>query len=357
MFSAIKGMFGKNNKNETNSVRSPDDISTFNSLVKKGPKTVVLIHADWCGPCQNYKPMWKELESTPGRIANMAMVHHDMVEKIDLLKNAKIPGYPSVLKLFPDGRIEEYNDKSKKSTNSLPHMRDVGSMVTELKTLGPKEQKSAVIKPTSNFNMKIASKNRDDLRKSRTAVTRKNKVSMPKVKISRKPLVSPRMPMASPGMPLASPSMPMASLSMPMVQISRMPMASPSMPMASLSMPMASPRMPMASPSMPMDSPRMPMASPSMPMASPSMPIQMAQTPVPAQIRPAFQPNPNIRQRTPLNSVKLNPVMKGGLYSALSSALMKAAPASFLFGVSQMLPPKKNRGSTKRLTRKSRSRR
>jgi hypothetical protein len=61
--------------------------------------------------------------------------------------------------------------------------------------------------------------------------------------------------------------------------------------------------------------------------------------------------------RTALNSVQMKPLMKGGLYTALSSALMKAAPASFLFGVSQMLPTKKTRGSTMRLTRKSRLRR
>ena len=270
MFSAFQNLFGKN-KNETNSVRSPDDIDAFNSLVKKGPKMLVLVHADWCGPCQNYKPTWKELESTPGRIANMAMVHHDMVENIDLLKKANIPGYPSVLKLFPDGRIEEYKDNTKKSTNSLPHMRDVGSMVTELRTLSPLEKKSAVIKPIANINMKIASKNRNNLRETR------RKLSRPVV--TARQMIQPQM------------------------------------------MPSVTPRQ--------------------------MIPV----TPAPRKM-PTFQQTPG---KTPLNSVRLNPAMKGGLYSALSSALMKAAPASFLFGASQMLPPKKNRGSTKRLTRKSRS--
>jgi len=239
MFSTLKGMFSKNNKNETNSVRSPDDITAFNSLIKSGPKTLVLIHADWCGPCQQYKPLWKELESTPGRVANMAMVHHDMVDNIDILKKASIPGYPSVLKVFPDGTIEQYKDTNKKATNNVPHMRDMGSMVRELKTLSPIERKSNVIKPVMNLNMKLATKNRNNLRKSRSNVTKRNKTA----------------------------------------------------------------------------------------------------------------------SRTVLNSVQLKPLMKGGLYTALSSALMKAGPASFLFGVSQMLPPKKTRGSTKRLTRKSRSRR
>jgi len=290
MFSAFQNLFGKN-KNETNSVRSPDDIDAFNSLVKKGPKMLVLIHADWCGPCQNYKPTWKELESTPGRIANMAMVHHDMVENIDLLKKANIPGYPSVLKLFPDGRIEEYKDNSKKSTNSLPHMRDVGSMVTELRTLSPAEKKSAVIKPIANINMKIASKNRNNLRETRRKISKQT------------PPVSLRQ---------------MMSVASPIIQ----PQMTPSL------------------------TPRQ--------MTLSVTPRQMIPvTPAPRKM-PVFQQTPG---RTPLNSVRLNPAMKGGLYSALTSALMKAAPASFLFGASQMLPPKKNRGSTKRLTRKSRSRR
>jgi thiol-disulfide isomerase/thioredoxin len=327
MFSAIKGIFSKNNKEETNSVRSPDDISAFNDLIKKGPKTFVLIHADWCGPCQMYKPMWKKLTSTPGRVANMAMVHHDMVDNIDVLKKAKIPGYPSVIKVFPDGHIQEYKDSTKKSTNSMPNMRDIGSMVTELKTLSPKEHKSHVIKPTSNINIKTATKNRNILDKSRKRATKR---SLKTTSLLKPPFTS------SP----VRPSFQQPVSSSPALPSFQQPIASsPVRP--SFQQPISS-------------SPVRPSFQQPFSRNQTSNVIQKGINMTPVHQRNNMYEN---MPRTALNSVQMKPLMKGGLYTALSSALMKAAPASFLFGVSQMLPTKKTRGSTMRLTRKSRLRR
>lgn len=138
MFSSLTGLFGKNtpkaNSEEKGnvSVRSPDDIKDLENLISVGPVTFVLVHADWCGPCQMYKPTWKELENVPGRTANMAMVHHDMVEHSSMLNKAKIPGYPTVLKVYPDGTVEKYNG----NTNAVPNIRDKVNMTKELTTPG-----------------------------------------------------------------------------------------------------------------------------------------------------------------------------------------------------------------------------
>ena len=133
MLSSIQGLFGKNDspaeaESANISVRSPDDVKDLEKQISVGPVTFILVHADWCGPCQMYKPTWKELENIPGRTANMAMVHHDMVEHSPLLKNAKIPGYPTVLKVFPNGTIEKY----KGNTNAMPNIRDKSTMTQEL---------------------------------------------------------------------------------------------------------------------------------------------------------------------------------------------------------------------------------
>jgi thiol-disulfide isomerase/thioredoxin len=90
MFESLKGLFGSKNTGENSisvgkpqesdiSVRSPEHVEDLEKLVKIGPVTFILVHADWCGPCQSYKPIWSELERSPGRTANMAMIHHDMV--------------------------------------------------------------------------------------------------------------------------------------------------------------------------------------------------------------------------------------------------------------------------------------
>jgi len=136
MLSSLTGLFRKRDEPHNEkfdesanvSVRSPDELPKLEKLVKGGPVTFIFVHADWCGHCQTYKPIWQQLLSIPGRTANMGMIHHDMVEKSPLLKNAKIPGFPTVLKVMPNGHIETYKGEDSKTTNAVPKMRDVESM-------------------------------------------------------------------------------------------------------------------------------------------------------------------------------------------------------------------------------------
>ena len=120
-------------------VRSEKDVPELEALIHTGPITFILVHADWCGHCQTYKPMWAEFEATPGRVANMAMVHHDMMEKCGMIKGAKIEGYPSVIKVSPKGDIESYTprDSEGESTNAIPFMRDKPKFERELVNPSP----------------------------------------------------------------------------------------------------------------------------------------------------------------------------------------------------------------------------
>jgi hypothetical protein len=70
-------------------------------------------------------PKFKEIAKTPGRVANMAAVHHDIAEKMPALANAKITGYPSVVKVEPTGQVEDYKvPGSPDTTNVVPQMND-----------------------------------------------------------------------------------------------------------------------------------------------------------------------------------------------------------------------------------------
>jgi hypothetical protein len=67
----------------------------------------------------------------------MVSVHHDMVEKVPAIAKAKLDGYPSVLKVEPRGKIEEYKvPGSTNVTNAVPFMRDEKTMKSML-TGGP----------------------------------------------------------------------------------------------------------------------------------------------------------------------------------------------------------------------------
>lgn len=136
MLSSLAGLFKKQEQQfdeSTNlSVRSPDEVPKLEQLIRGGPVTYVFVHADWCGHCQTYKPIWQSLLDIPGRKVSMGMIHHDMVERSAMLKDAKIPGFPTVLKVFSNGHIEQYKGEDNKQTNAVPKMRDLEAMRNEI---------------------------------------------------------------------------------------------------------------------------------------------------------------------------------------------------------------------------------
>ena len=124
-------------------VRSKKDIAAFEGLLGRGPLTIVLVYADWCGHCQTFKQnMWNEVSQMPEKTVNTASVHYDMVENTSL-KNAKIDGYPSLLLVGTDKKPATFKTEEG-ATNAMP----APESVEELKSM----VNTPVSEPVSNAN-------------------------------------------------------------------------------------------------------------------------------------------------------------------------------------------------------------
>ncbi len=127
----------------TMDVRSKSDVSDFESLLGKGPLTIVLVYADWCGHCQTFKQnMWNEVSAMPNKKVNTAAVHYDMVENTSL-KNAKIEGYPSLLLVGTNKEPATFKENAT-TTNAMPTPQNVNELKNMVNT--------PIESPVSNAN-------------------------------------------------------------------------------------------------------------------------------------------------------------------------------------------------------------
>ncbi len=138
-------------------VRSQNSLGAFEDLLTKGPITIVLIYADWCGACNRFKEnTWNDITAIPPnqRKLNIASVREDMLP-LTSIKNAKINGYPSLILVGKDKQPAEFLDEQGQPTNAMPN-NDKDNIVKILKTSYPNLPPSTV---NTNFQKPINSKN------------------------------------------------------------------------------------------------------------------------------------------------------------------------------------------------------
>lgn len=115
-------------------VASDTDLAKLSDLLKKHKVVVVLIHADWCGHCQTFKPLWEDYKKIPGRNVPMVSVNEQMLSKTPF-KDAKLDGYPSTLVYSgKDGSFGSFTKENGEETHSVPNSRDKRVMSKLLRT-------------------------------------------------------------------------------------------------------------------------------------------------------------------------------------------------------------------------------
>ena len=94
-------------------VKNKNTAPTFKKAISDG-NIIVLYHADWCGYCQRFKPVWEELKKKLTTSAK-PMCHIGEVESANMhhLPDVEVRSYPTIL---------FYKPKSNANMETKPHL-------------------------------------------------------------------------------------------------------------------------------------------------------------------------------------------------------------------------------------------
>lgn len=124
-------------------VRSQNEVPNLEKMISIGPLTLVLVYADWCGHCHNFKEkMWNEVNTIPNKSVNTASVHYDMLDKTSLA-NSKIEGYPSLLLVGTDKKPADFVEEDGTKTNAMPPPANVSELKSIVQTPLPTPVRNA----------------------------------------------------------------------------------------------------------------------------------------------------------------------------------------------------------------------
>jgi thiol-disulfide isomerase/thioredoxin len=101
-------------------VRSKNMIANFEQLLGRGPLTLVLIYADWCGACHRFRDeVWSPLTQLKNATMNRAAIREDMIAGTSLA-NVERKFYPTLLLVGKDKKPATFVDENGVSTPAMP---------------------------------------------------------------------------------------------------------------------------------------------------------------------------------------------------------------------------------------------
>lgn len=107
-------------------VRSKNMIAKFENLLGKGPLTLVLIYADWCGACHRFRDeVWSPLTQLKDATMNRVAIREDMIGKTSLA-NVERKFYPTLLLVGKDKKPATFVDENGASTPAMPRKPTLG---------------------------------------------------------------------------------------------------------------------------------------------------------------------------------------------------------------------------------------
>lgn len=167
-------------------VATEEDLSRLDEVLKNNMVVVALIHADWCGHCQTFKPLWEDYKNIPGRNVPMVSINEKMLSKTPF-KAAKINGFPStVVYSGKDGTFGNFRTETGEDTNSVPNIRDKNVMIKILQTKPPViegdfGQESESLHPTRRAEFLLEKSGKKAIKEKDSPIFNSNNASPPKI--------------------------------------------------------------------------------------------------------------------------------------------------------------------------------
>ena len=101
-------------------------IGNFENLLGRGPLTLVLIYADWCGACHRFRDeVWSPLTQLKDATMNRAAIREDMIAGTSLA-NVERKFYPTLLLVGKDKKPATFVDENGASTPAMPRKPTLG---------------------------------------------------------------------------------------------------------------------------------------------------------------------------------------------------------------------------------------
>jgi thiol-disulfide isomerase/thioredoxin len=151
-------------------VRSKEKIGELMKMIRKGPLTIMLVYADWCGHCHHFMPHFDAAAQNSNHSMNAVKVNETMVSDVNeaLKRNAAKPinveGYPSVLLVGQNGnevtQIEPVKDTAvmtKVMNQSLQLANEAGLVNNGNASVEESEMKASIRPNNTRTPPKVAS--------------------------------------------------------------------------------------------------------------------------------------------------------------------------------------------------------
>lgn len=148
-------------------IRSKSQLGELMRRITKGPVTVVLVYADWCGHCTEFKPHFNKASQSPNRTTQVVSVNEKMVQPMNELiiaNNSKaspvsVSGYPSVI-LMDQAGTEISRVEPIKSTEAMTRvMEESGRIMKEGNTSLEPILSNSTVRNINLNNSKNANRN------------------------------------------------------------------------------------------------------------------------------------------------------------------------------------------------------